>query len=339
MKRSWFGRTRRVGGVGLDIGISRTKVAKVSGRPEGLEVEELIDVPTPDRMRALLTDGMSDGSASELADFADVHGFAGEPVALVLSGEDAEVEYLSLLKADRDEMLAGLRREPAFAGEHRAWSKTVLDFAEVSPNDDGQVGVVAVAARRDRIRGLQQVAQEAGLNPSLVSAPTVALANAWSCFYRRSGVAGHRRYMVHAGVRSTMVGVIDKGFPLMSSWEGLGEVYLERQRRKKQAEVLDDGAQTRDSEVDAEVIDEWAGRIATKLQRSAMALRGQGFDKVLLSGGLMALPGAAEALGRRLDVGVQLFDVGAPVEWDAFVPAMALAFGASAELATRKEKE
>jgi len=190
-----------------------------------------------------------------------------------------------------------------------------LDFQILDSNEEeGQMDVLLVAAKKDLIDDYVQVISEAGLNPVAIDVAGFAIQNAYEANYEQDPEAVVA--LVNIGAQVVNINVLRNGIPAFTRdimtggaqyteeiQKALSVSFDEAERIKKGSS--DDGAQAQDvipQEVEQAmrgVSDTVIGEISRSLDFFAATSADARISKVLLSGGGSKIAGFAAAFGER----------------------------------------
>ncbi|MHA7837521.1 MAG: type IV pilus biogenesis protein PilM, partial [bacterium] len=199
--------------IGLDIGSSSVKAVEITekNRDKGFELRSF--------GRAMLpTEAIVQGAFLNSSAIVDAIGEALEEgrirskdVVAAVSGHSVIVKRVNLPQMSRDELEDQIQWE---AEQYIPFdvNEVNLDFQILDANEEeGQMDVLLVAAKKDLIDDYVQVIQEAGLNPCAIDVAGFAVQNAYEMNYEpdADGVVA----LVNIGAQVVNINVLRGGVP------------------------------------------------------------------------------------------------------------------------------
>lgn len=344
--------------IGLDIGSSCVKAVEITekNRDKGFELRSF--------GRAMLpTEAIVQGAFLNSSAIVDAIGEALEEgrirskdVVAAVSGHSVIVKRVNLPQMSRDELEDQIQWE---AEQYIPFdvNEVNLDFQILDANEEeGQMDVLLVAAKKDLIDDYVQVIQEAGLNPCAIDVAGFAVQNAYEMNYEpdADGVVA----LVNIGAQVVNINVLRGGIPAFTRDIMTGGAQYTEEIQKalsvsfEEAERIkmgnpDDGEPTQDvipQEVEQalrSVSDTVIGEISRSLDFFAATAGDARINRVLVSGGGSKIPGFLSAFQERTGLETSLmnpltrmlpsksFD---PDHLEAMAPMLAVGIG----LATRR---
>jgi type IV pilus assembly protein PilM len=306
--------------VGVDIGTSAVKVIQVRSSGKGVHLLKYGVEPLPPQS---IVDGhvMNSGAVADALRkvFRDLR-IAQKEIALSISGNSVIIKKLNLPLMKRDELEEQIQWE---AEQHIPFdiSEVEIDYNVIWQNPDlGQMDVLLVAAKKDEIQDLVEVAKEARLRPVVVDIDAFALQNVYELNYgydENETVA-----LINVGSEVTTLNIIGGRISLFTRDITNGgnsiteEIQKQLQISYEEAEAYKAGGGIHSHEVipgEVEgiiggVVDALAGEIQRSLDFfMATTNRGE-VDRIYLSGGTARVPSMRSAIERRSRVPVELLD-------------------------------
>lgn len=342
---------RRV--LGLDLGSWAVKAVELRQTLRGVEVAQLRSLPASVDADDVGDDAEGTSLAARLARFADLHRLPTDTVVSALPGDRVSGRRLGFPFRDRRR----LSQAVPFEVEGQvpfALEDLVVDW-EIVGGERGQAEVVADVAPRKDVAEHIALLREAGLEPRIVEAEGLVLANL-AVLFPFPGL----RLFADVGHRTTVLCLCADGKPLASRTiplagaavtralareRGLAEA--EAERVKHEEIVLGRSGVVPGSPAALAVVDRLAreiGRTITSFE-PAMAAHGGRLDSLVLLGGSARLAHLDEALAERLGVatarlsfppgptGSALVAGGEPA---VYAPALALALRGTLQARTRR---
>jgi type IV pilus assembly protein PilM len=199
--------------VGLDVGSSSIKAVELSkkGRSGGFDLSHLGIANVP--AEAIVQGAFLNASAitDAIREAIDNGKIRTKNVAAAVSGHSVIVKKVSLPAMSREELDEQIRWE---AEQYIPFdvNEVNLDFQILGGgNDDGQMEVLLVAAKKDLIDDYVQVIHEAGLVPVAIDVAAFAVENAFEANYEIS--PGQTVALVNIGAQVVNINIISNGVP------------------------------------------------------------------------------------------------------------------------------
>ncbi len=338
--------------IGVDIGSSSIKVCEIQeGRGGSRSLVRFGFHPLPSQS---IVDGhiMNSGAVVEGLEKL-FHKQRRKDVALRISGHSVIIKKVTMPLMTRDE----LREQVAWEAEQHIpfdVADVELDYQVLRRRqDEGQMEVLLVAAKKEEIQDLVNLANEARLKAKIIDLDAFTVQNCYEAAY---GVPGETTVLLHVGASLTTINILAEGNTAFTRdiANGGNAVTEEIQRQlnisQEEAEIYKcgSGGGIIPQEVPRIVQDVVQG-LAGEIQRSLdfyLATSGEReVARVVLSGGSAQLTALREAVERRCRAPVEVIDplkvaaldaksVGGS-ELEGRGPAASVAFG----LALRKDRE
>jgi type IV pilus assembly protein PilM len=267
---------------------------------------------------AFLNSGAITDAIREAVDTAKIK---GKNVAAAVSGHSVIVKKVSLPMMTREELDEQIRWE---AEQYIPFdvNEVNLDFQILdSAEDDGNMEVLLVAAKKDLIDDYVQVISEAGLTPVAIDVASFAVENAFEANYEldtSSTVA-----LVNVGAQVVNINIISKGVPCFTrDITTAGNQYTEEIQKAlsisfEEAERIklggrgSDGNDVVPQEVEQamqSVTETVIGEISRSLDFFAATSAESGIQKVYLAGGAARVSGLPAAFQERTGLNVELLN-------------------------------
>jgi type IV pilus assembly protein PilM len=308
-----FGKTSVIG---LDIGASSVKAVEIAmkSRDKGFELRSLGQAALPSE--AIVQGAFLNSSAivDAIREAIDSGRISGKDVAASVSGHSVIVKRVNLPQMSREELEDQIQWE---AEQYIPFdvNEVNLDFQILDSNEEeGQMDVLLVAAKKDLIDDYVQVISEAGLNPVAIDVAGFAIQNAYEANYEQDPQAVVA--LVNIGAQVVNINVLRNGIPAFTRdimtggaqyteeiQKALSVSFDEAERIKKGS--ADDGEQVQDvipQEVEQamrRVSDTVIGEISRSLDFFAATSAEARITRVLLSGGGSKIAGFASAFKER----------------------------------------
>lgn len=304
--------------VGLDIGSSSVKVVELKdlGKGKGYLVQNVaIERLSPEAIvdgaimdAGLVIDAIQKAFSSRKIKSGDV--------AIALSGHSVIIKKISIPATSEEELAEVIPWEAEqyipFDVEDVNLAYQVLKSAS---GGEGNMDVLLVAAKKDKINDYTSVASQAGRNPMLVDVDVFALQNCYELNYDTDDSVGTA--LVNIGASTTNVAIL-KGTTSIF-WRDIsvgGNHYNDAIRKElnlsfDQAEQLKRGEEVDGIPVEnvTPIIASVNDFIGTEIQKTLDFFKnttpGETIEKMVLAGGSSRVPHLKEALGERFGVPVE----------------------------------
>ncbi len=344
--------------IGLDIGSNSVKAVEIAikSRDKGFELRALGQAALPSE--AIVQGAFLNSSAivDTIREAIDSGRFSGKDVAASVSGHSVIVKRVNLPQMTREELEDQIQWE---AEQYIPFdvNEVNLDFQILDSNEEeGQMDVLLVAAKKDLIDDYFQVISEAGLNPVAIDVAGFAIQNAFEANYEQDPEA--ITALVNIGAQVVNINVLKGGIPSFTRDIMTGGAQYTEEIQKAlsvsfdEAEKIkigggEEGTQAQEvipQEVEQamrSVSDTVIGEISRSLDFFAATSVDARISKVLLSGGGSKIAGFAAAFKERTGLETEAMNPlahmlpskGFEAEYlDAMAPVLAVGIG----LATRR---
>jgi type IV pilus assembly protein PilM len=335
--------------IGLDIGSSAIKVAELKETKKGYFLENFGMVPLPPEA---IVDGAlmnSPAIVEAIQTLISERKIKTKDVSISVSGASVMIRKISLPVMTEEELDDQIQWE---AEQYIPFNLSDVNLAyEVlnKGNDEGNMDVLLVAAKKDMINDYVAVITESGLNPVIVDLDAFSVLNAYEINYQI--MENEVLALVNMGA-SIINMVITKGGKYLFSRDVTvgGNLYTEEIMKElsvswEEAELLKlGGAATGDTEavmrqeveaVIRRVSDQIASEIAKSLDFYQATAAEEQISKIWLAGGACGISGMAETIQQKQNVPVEIMDPFRNLERNAklFDPAYLEQIGARASVA------
>jgi type IV pilus assembly protein PilM len=312
-----FSRAKSV--VGLDIGSSAVKLCELKERKGAYQVQKVA-------VEALSPEAIVDGSIMDSSLVVDaIHKLNDQAkvknpnFATSLSGHSVIIKKIQVPAMSREELAESIQWE---AEQYIPFdiNDVRLDYmvlSDAAPGE-GQMDVLLVAVKRDKVNDYMSVISQSGRTPALVDVDAFAVQNCYEVNYDLDPLKVVA--LVNMGAAVTNINILSRGQTVF--WRDIssgGNQFTEALQREfnlsfDQAEALKRGQQVdRYSPADARpVLDAVSGEIASEIQKTFdffAATSGEGpVDELVVSGGCALTPNLLQILRERFGVPVELMD-------------------------------
>jgi len=338
--------------VGLDIGSSCVKVCELQavgkGSSQRFRLQKLGVAPVPHD--AIVDGDIMDSNAVSTAirQVLAEQKIKAKDVAISVSGQQVMVKKVTFPLMSPAELAESVRWEAeSFFPAGQGLDSYALDFAVIEERPgDGNMDVVLVACRKDKMEAYLTCVAQAGARPLTVDVDVFALQNA----YEASASPGARDEvvaLVNIGANFTNITMLvgsKSVFWRDISWGGhrfTDKLMEDWGVSREGAELLKQG-QAAEGRTGEEVepslsaiSDSFADELGRTIDFFRSSFKVDRLDRVLLSGGSAKVVGLADILGDRLRVSVDRFNPFQLIELDdrSVDPAAVREIGSSAAIA------
>lgn len=311
--------SRAKGVVGLDIGSSAVKLVELKERKGSFQLQKVA-------VEALSPEAIVDGSIMDSSLVVDaIHKLNDQAkvknpnYATSLSGHSVIIKKIQVPAMSLEELAESIQWE---AEQYIPFdiNDVRLDYvvlSDASPGD-GQMDVLLVAVKRDKVNDYMSVISQAGRTPALVDVDAFAVQNCYEVNYDLDPLKVVA--LVNMGAAVTNINILARGQTVF--WRDIsfgGNQFTEALQREfnlafDQAEALKRGQSVdRYSPADARpVLDVVSGEMAGEIQKTfdffaATSAEGP-VDELVVSGGCALTPNLLQILRERFGVPVELLD-------------------------------
>jgi type IV pilus assembly protein PilM len=309
--------------VGLDVGSSTVKAVELAskGKSGGFELAHLgvADVPS----EAIVQGAFLNSSAitDAIREAIENGKIKNKNVAAAVSGHSVIVKKVGLPMMTHEELDEQIRWE---AEQYIPFdvNEVNLDFQILdSGNQDGQMEVLLVAAKKDLIDDYVQVISEAGLNPVAIDVAAFAVENAFEANY--PDLANGTVALVNIGAQVVNINILSAGVPCFTrDITTAGNQYTEEIQKAlsisfSEAERIKLGGRGADShdvvpqEVEQaiqSVAETVIGEISRSLELYGATSAESRIENVYLSGGSAKVSGFQKAFHDRTGLPVEILN-------------------------------
>jgi type IV pilus assembly protein PilM len=308
--------------VGLDIGSSCVKLVELKdlGKGKGFQLVNAAIEP-------LSPEAIVDGAIMDSGVVTDAiqRGFSEHSIkigecAISLSGHSVIIKRISLPVMSQEELAESIQWEAEqyipFDVEDVNIAYQILKGTNLA--GDGNMDVLLVAAKKDKINDYTGVVSQAGKSPALVDVDVFALQNAYEMNYEID--SGLTCALANVGANVTNVSVLKGNSSIF--WRDIsvgGSQYNDAIRRElnlsfEQSEQLKRGEEVEGvppgavDPIIASVNDYVGAEIQKTLDFFKNTTPGESIDKILVTGGGSRVPNLLESLGERFGIPVERMD-------------------------------
>ena len=313
--------------VGLDIGSSAIKLVQLKeskGRyflqkfgVKPLEPEVIVDGTVMDEGRVV----------SAIRELFDESNVKNKHVAISISGHAVIVKKISLPPMP-DEELEGQVKLAAEQYIPFDINEVNIDFHVLPPDPSGDrqgdMSVILVAAKKDKINELTELVKGAGLTPMVMDVDAFAIENMHAINYPMA--QDETTALVNLGASVMNVNIIRGGSSLFTRdiplggnryteaiQREMGMSYEEAEESKKKERAGDSGSASLGTVIDS-VNGEVASEVARTVDYFKTSTANAELDRVLVCGGVAKAKGLIQQLGDRMQMPVEVADPFAEID-------------------------
>jgi len=307
--------------VGLDIGSSSVKVCQLKESKRGFSLHSFGMIPLPPE--AIVDGSIMNATAvvDAIRELVTSQKIKAKEAAVSVSGHAVILRKINLPVMTREELEESIQWE---AEQYIPFdiNDVNIDVAILNEhNDQGQMDVLLVAAKKDMINDYTSVIREAGLLCTVVDVDAFCIQNAYEANY--DAPVGETVALINVGASVVNINVLDSGVSAFTRDIAQGgnqytdEIQKQLNVSYDEAEALKigGGGNDADSVVPQEVervMQQVSETIANDVQRSLDFYGATAADatihKIYLSGGCAKVPALAKAIEAKTGVPVEEVD-------------------------------
>jgi type IV pilus assembly protein PilM len=321
--------------VGLDIGSSALKAAELRKSRKG--GYELVSLGYEELMSDCIVDGViiSKIPVSDAINRIFAHqNIKTERIATSISGHSVIVKKISLPVQSEEDLAESIRWE---AEQYIPFdiADVNMDYQVLGENiGTGNLDILLVAAKKDKITDYASVIKMAGKTPVLVDVDAFALQNAYEINYEPAD--GSTVALLDIGSTTMTINIVSGIDFLFTRDVGVGGHHYTEFLQKdfnlsyNEAQALKHGAEIENvdpAEV-SRVVDSVSEIICLEIQKTYDFFKStstvERIDRMIVSGGAAHTPGLIDALTGRFDIPAEKFDSFRKISYDPkrFSPSM-----------------
>ena len=339
--------------VGIDIGASAVKLVQLHEGKSGFHLLKLDRELLPPE--AVVDSSIMDSSAVVMAirDLMSRNHIKAADVATSVSGHSVIIRKISLGLMTEDELENSIQWE---AEQYIPFemSEVFLDYHILGPdpNDQGQMEVILIAAKKDFVDEYVAVFKESGLNPVIVDVDCFAIENIYCSVY--DDESANVVALIDMGASGIQVNVLKNNVSVFTREIQLGGNSFNEELQKRFG-INSDDAESLKLGVDSLSIDDEAvqdalqnvtNNLVQEVRRSldffSATFADERVEKVYITGGVSLISNIMPSLAEGLDVAVEILDPFSRMTVNEknfdldYVKSVAPFFSVAAGLATRK---
>ena len=316
----FFSRNKNL--VGLDIGSSSIKVVELKDLGKG-KGYHLVNASLEPLSPEAIVDGaiMDSGLVVEAVQRCfSSRNIKATDCAIALSGHSVIIKRISLPVMSEEELAESIQWEAEqyipFDVEDVNIAYQILKGTNLA--GDGNMDVLLVAAKKDKINDYTAVVGQAGRNASLVDVDVFALQNAFEMNYEID--SGETCALANIGATVTNVSVLKGSSSIF--WRDIsigGNQYndairkelnlsFDQSERVKRGEEVEGAAQETVAPMMSSVNEYMGAELQKTLDFFKNTTPGESIDRIYVSGGASKIPSLLESLGERFGIPVERLD-------------------------------
>ncbi len=339
--------------VGIDVGASAVKLVQLHEGKSGYQLLKLDREPLPPE--AVVDSSIMDSSAVVMAirDLMARNHIKSQDVATSVSGHSVIIRKISLALMTEEELESSIQWE---AEQYIPFemSEVFLDYHILGPdpNDQGQMEVVLVAAKKDFVDEYVAVFKESGLAPVIVDVDCFSIENIYCSVYDDD--TANIVALIDMGASGIQVNVLKNGVSVFTRDIQLGGNSYNEELQKRFGINSDDAESLKlgvnQLSIDSDLVQEALSHVTESLiqeVRRALDFFSATFadervEKIFVTGGVAQTPNVISSLSEGLDTPVEILDpfsrmVISEKDFDLdYVQSVSPFFSVAAGLATRK---
>ncbi|HEY5906562.1 MAG TPA: type IV pilus assembly protein PilM, partial [Vicinamibacteria bacterium] len=313
-----FGKKKTL--VGLDIGSSAVKAVEVKAGGKGGDEFQLVNIGIEPLPPEAIVDGaiMDSGAVIDAVQrLFQTQKIKTTDVATAVSGNAVIVKKISLPQMSQEELAESIHWE---AEQYIPFDiqDVALDYEVIESGGGGNMDVLLVAVKKDKISDYTSAISQAGRNASIVDVDVFALQN---CYEVNYGIdPGRVVALLNVGASIMNINIIKGGTSIFNRDIAVGgNQYTDAIQKDlnlsfDQAEALKkgervDGAAPENLQPILQVVSE---NIAMEIQKTFDFFRATSsedrLDRIFLAGGTSKVQGLRDLLSERFEAGVEMLN-------------------------------
>lgn len=300
--------------LGVDVGSYAVKIVEMKA---GATRNEIITVGTKRLLPGAIVDGEPmdrDAVIAAITEIFEEKGIENVEVASAICGRSVIIKKIKIEEMDDD--TAG-EVIPLEAEQYVPFEKAELsvDFQVLRRGlSGGQMEVLLVAAKKDKVLSHVELLRDAGLVPVTIDVDAFAVQNAFEINYEYEN--GKVYALIDIGLGATNVGIVREGLPLFNRDIPIGgETFVEGMQRmlgvtSEEARAALEGMPGSQSEETLRAIRSVGEELGMAIERSFSYLSSSGeaagVDQIYLSGGGAKIAGLQKYLEEKLSTPVDI---------------------------------
>jgi type IV pilus assembly protein PilM len=310
--------------VGLDIGSYSVKVVEIESLPGG--GHRLVNYGISEPLSEAIVDGeIMDRQlvTDAIANLLEARGVKTRSVVAAVSGRAVIVKKIAMNKLSAEDAQQAIVWE---AEQHVPYdiNDVSLDFEILgdNPQDDKQMQVLLVAAKKDMVLTFADLIRESGLQPVVIDVDSFAIQNALAANY--DFAPDEVVAILNVGAEITNINLVQNGVPYFTKDLQLGgHTFVDAVQRRYNItqEQAIQAVRGHSTEFDViPVVEQACEGLATALERAQAYLRTTGeaglISRLMLCGGSAMTPGLVPFLQNRFAVPTEIANPLARIQYD-----------------------
>jgi len=313
---AFFSGSKKV--LGLDIGSKLIKAVEIEHLKDGYEVSNVAIGVTPE---GCVVDGEvvgRDDILDAVRSLLSSSGIKCKNAVTAIAGKDVIIKRITMDRMEPQELREVIKWE---AQQHVPFEidDVVLDFQILDPaSEGGQMEVLLVAAKKDKVEEKIDLIYDCGLTPTIVDVDSFALTNAFE--YNHNDELSGIKCLMNVGKDLTSIIIFQDGVLLLARDVTIGTAVLTEElqrnlgvdREEAESSLLGVIPHGKDVEEVKTIIFNISERLLRNMERANSYVKtsgiGDGIEKLYLSGGGAKIPWLASFLKDKLNLEVSVAD-------------------------------
>jgi type IV pilus assembly protein PilM len=315
-----FGLGRKKGLVGLDIGSAAVKAVELKTGGKGGAEYQLVNIGVEPLPPEAIVDGaiMDSGAVIDaIQRLFQQQKIKTSDVAVGVSGNAVIVKKISLPQMSAEELSESIHWE---AEQYIPFDiqDVAIDYEVIDGGGGGNMDVLLVACKKDKISDYTSVISQAGKTPSIVDVDVFALQNCYEINYGSD--PGRVIALLNVGASVMNINIVKGGTSVFNRDIAVGgNQYTDAIQKDlnlsfDQAESLKRGGRVEGAAVEnlPPILQGVSENIALEVQKTFDFFKATSqedrIDRVFLSGGTSKVHGLRELIAERFDAGVEIMN-------------------------------
>lgn len=304
--------------VGLDIGSSYIKIARIDDTKAGYELALFDMQPVQSGIinEGLITD--KDRLVNIIKELLKRSGIKKGDAVICVSGHSSVViKTISLPVMTEEELSSSIKYE---AEQYIPFdiNEVNIDFQIIGMKEEGQMDVTIVAVKKDVMNDYIDVVKRSGLDIAIVDTDSFAIYNAYEVNYdmtEKNSIA-----LINIGDSITNINIVHDGIPIFTRYSAIGShlhtdslekalgVSREDAERLKRGQSIENISPDIAQEIIRSASDEIYGEIYRSFEYYRSSIGEEEINKIVLSGGASLIKGFPENMAERIGIPVEVID-------------------------------
>jgi len=315
-----FGLGKKKGLVGLDIGSSAVKAVELKTGGKGAAEYQLVNIGVEPLPPEAIVDGaiMDSGAVIDaIQRLFQQQKIKSADVCTGVSGNAVIVKKISLPQMSPEELSESIHWE---AEQYIPFDiqDVAIDYEVIEGGGGGNMDVLLVACKKDKISDYTSVVSQAGKTPSIVDVDVFALQNCYEINYGND--PGRVIALLNVGASVMNINIVKGGTSVFNRDIAVGgNQYTDAIQKDlnlsfDQAETLKKGGRVEGAAVEnlPPILQAVSENIALEVQKTFDFFKATSqedrIDRIFLSGGTSKVQGLRELIAERFDAGVEIMN-------------------------------